>query len=289
MSGAGRVRVGPAGWSYRDWEGIVYPARAGSSFDQLAWIADWFDLVEINVSFYRIPDPATARHWTRRVSHNPSFRFAAKLHRSLTHETQAPEGTLEAWKQFVAPLAEAGLLAAALVQFPWSFRNDQRAHEFVAALVTDLAPLPVAVEVRHGGFADDGTWRDLLRRLGAAWVSIDQPLISNGLPPIDESTADFSYVRMHGRNHEKWFAAGQPWERYDYLYSPSELQPWAGRIEAMAGRGDVLVVMNNHWRGQAVVNAVEMRRRLGQTSDAPPPLAMAYPDRFPGATLFPAE
>ena len=288
MTTPGSIRVGPAGWSYDDWDGIVYPSRRPAGFHRLSWIADWFDLVEVNVSFYRIPEPATASSWLRRVSHNPSFRFTAKLHQSLTHRDVSPDGTIEAWLSFVEPLAEAGRLSSALVQFPWSFRDDARAHARVADLAKRLAPLPVAVEVRHGSFRDDPDWIGLLRNLGVAWVSIDQPSIGEGLPPLDVATTGFSYVRLHGRNYEKWFAAAEPWERYDYLYPPHELAPWADRIAGMATRGDVLVVMNNHWRGQAVVNAVEMRRRLGQDADVPPPLATSYPERFPGSTLFPS-
>lgn len=284
---SGVVRVGPAGWSYRDWEGIVYPSRAGASFDRLSWTADWFDLVEVNVSFYRIPEPTVSTRWARRVAHNPRFRFTAKLHQSLTHQEEAPEGTVDAWRAFVEPLYDAGLLSAVLVQFPWSFRNDEAAHERVRSLIGALKPLHVAVEVRHADFENDPAWLAMLRDMGAAWVSIDQPRVGGGLPPIDAPVADFSYVRLHGRNYEKWFAPGEPWERYDYLYSGDELDPWAGRIEQMSQRGDVSVVMNNHWRGQAVVNAIEMRRRLGQSADVPPPLALAYPDRFPAATLFP--
>ena len=119
-----RVRIGPAGWSYKDWEGVVYPAAPGRRFDQLAYLARYFDAIEVNSSFYRIPPPAHAVSWARRTASNPDFRFTAKLYRGFTHEKAVEPGDAEAFRRFLDPLAEAGRLGALLVQFPWSFRND---------------------------------------------------------------------------------------------------------------------------------------------------------------------
>ena len=75
-----RIRVGPAGWSYKDWEGTVYPPH-GSKFDPLAYLASFFDTIEINSPFYRIPPPQHARSWVRRVGGNPDFKFTTKVFR----------------------------------------------------------------------------------------------------------------------------------------------------------------------------------------------------------------
>src|SRR5438552_221798 len=82
---APKLRIGPAGWSYTDWEGTVYPPH-GSKFDHLAYLADFFDTIEINSPFYRIPPPAHARSWVRRVGANPDFKFTTKIFRGFTHE-----------------------------------------------------------------------------------------------------------------------------------------------------------------------------------------------------------
>jgi uncharacterized protein YecE (DUF72 family) len=76
------IRVGPAGWSYRDWNGVVYPANASRNFDRLVWISKYFDTVEINASFYHIPAPRMAESWTDGVPRG--FLFSVKLHRSFT-------------------------------------------------------------------------------------------------------------------------------------------------------------------------------------------------------------
>ena len=82
----GKVRIGIAGWSYKDWEGIVYPSGAGKKFDQLAYLAGYFDLIEVNVTFYRIPQARNCVSWLKRTEHNPDFRFTVKLNRHFTHE-----------------------------------------------------------------------------------------------------------------------------------------------------------------------------------------------------------
>ena len=93
------VRVGPAGWSYKDWNGVVYPKPAPRGFDPLAYLAQYFDALEINSTFYR-PQPAPVTHaWVERVAHNPRFRFTAKLLRRFTQRTQSSGVILEVRKR----------------------------------------------------------------------------------------------------------------------------------------------------------------------------------------------
>lgn len=279
------VRIGPAGWSYKDWEGVVYPDAPGRRFDQLAYLARYFDAIEVNSSFYRIPPPTHAVSWARRTAFNPEFRFTAKLYRGFTHETEAAPGDADAFRRFLDPLAEAGRLGAVLVQFPWSFRNDAENRARIARILEDLAPYPKAVEVRHASF-DDPEFFAMLEGAGAAFVNLDQPLFSDSIKPSAVGTGELGYVRFHGRNYQKWFAHSESWERYDYLYSTEELRPWVGRIRSLAADREVYVVTNNHFRGQAIVNAVELKQALGQPAEIPEPLARAYPARFGAGNLL---
>jgi uncharacterized protein YecE (DUF72 family) len=80
-----QIRIGPAGWSYKDWEGTVYPPH-GSKFDHLAYLASFFDTIEINSPFYRIPPPTHSKSWVRRVAENPNFKFTTKVFRGFTHD-----------------------------------------------------------------------------------------------------------------------------------------------------------------------------------------------------------
>src|ERR1700756_4322134 len=142
------IRIGPAGWSYSDWEGIVYPAH-GSRFDALAYLSSFFDTIEINSPFYRIPPPSHARSWVRRVASNPDFKFTTKVFRGFTHDaSQRAPGDVKAFRDYLDPLAESGRLGAVLLQYPWSFRNSDESRAALDGLFSDFGGYPLALEVR---------------------------------------------------------------------------------------------------------------------------------------------
>src|SRR5215471_1259202 len=144
------ILVGPAGWSYADWRGRVYPERAGTKFDTLALVAKYFNVVEINSSFYYPPKPETTRAWLERAAHNPNFIFTAKLHKVFTHKRERLSSEDErAFREGIDPLQEAGKLGALLIQFPWSFKNDQEARVYLEKLVGWFKDYPLVVELRH--------------------------------------------------------------------------------------------------------------------------------------------
>lgn len=278
MRKVGKIRIGPAGWSYADWENVVYPPH-GSRFDHLAYLASYFDTIEVNSAFYRIPPPTHSQSWVRRVAANDAFRFTTKIYRGFTHDAGFPSADeVTAFRKYLEPLASSERLGAILVQFPWSFRNSAESIERLEKIFDALAPWPLALEVRHATFQDADFHRWLDDR-GVSWVNVDQPLFSDSVKPADTVTGTIAYARFHGRNYTKWFAHAESWERYDYLYSKEELEPWVGRIEAMASARDTYVVMNNHFRGQAIVNAGELKRSLGLDGALPPQLATVYGDR----------
>lgn len=279
MSPPHAVRIGPAGWSYKDWNGTVYPSSQGRGFDQLAYLADLFDTIEVNSSFYRTPPPTHATSWLRRTSFNPHFRFTAKLFRGFTHEKELPPAEeARAFRRFLDPLHEEGRLGAVLLQFPWSFKDGPEARERLQALFDLFPPYPKVVEVRHSSFATDEFLR-FLEDAGTGIAAIDQPLFHDSIKPGAVASGDLGYVRFHGRNYAKWFNHQESWERYDYLYSPGELEPWVERIGELARTRDTYVITNNHFRGQAVVNALELKGSLGQPVKVPATLAETFSDR----------
>ena len=283
MKNGNSIRIGPAGWSYTDWEGTVYPPH-GSKFDHLAYLASFFDTIEINSPFYRIPPPTHAKSWGRRVSGNAGFRFTTKVFRGFTHEKAAlAEEDVKAFRNYLDPLMEADRLGAILLQFPWSFKNSPEARAKLEKLFQAFDAYPKALEVRHSTFQNEEFFRFLDER-DVAWVNVDQPLFDNSVKPADTVTGPLGYVRFHGRNYEKWFAHEESWERYNYLYSEKELEPWVKRIEQMAREKDAYVITNNHFRGQAIVNAGELKDALGQGGEMPPQLKEAYPDRGHGTS-----
>jgi uncharacterized protein YecE (DUF72 family) len=274
-----KIRIGPAGWSYPDWEKVVYPPH-GSKFDHLAYLASFFDTIEINSPFYRIPPPAHAKSWVLRVADQSDFRFTTKVFRGFTHDNaELADADVSAFRNYLDPLMEADRLGSILLQFPWSFKNTPESRDKLAALFRAFDDYPQALEVRHSSFQNQ-QFADFLEEHDVSWVNVDQPLFHDSVKPADAVTGPLAYVRFHGRNYEKWFAHEESWERYNYLYSKEELEPWVSRIENMARSRDVFVVTNNHFRGQAILNAGDLRKSLGLEGKLPPQLKEVYPDRF---------
>jgi uncharacterized protein YecE (DUF72 family) len=276
----GQIRVGPAGWSYPDWEGIVYPRPKPRDFHEAQYLAQFFDTIEINSTFYSPPGVQLAKGWARRVAHNPNFKFTAKLWQRFTHERSANRQAEKIFKEGLAPLCEVGRLGALLLQFPWSFKNTRENREYLGGLVVEFMEYPLVLEVRHNSWNEPETFR-MLAELGVGFCNIDQPVIGRSLAPSDRSTASVGYVRLHGRNYEHWFTAeDRPEERYNYLYSMEELEPWAQRIRNIAERSDVTyVITNNHFQGKAIANALQLVNLLShQPVHLPETLLARYPE-----------
>jgi uncharacterized protein YecE (DUF72 family) len=286
----GIVRVGPAGWVYPDWSGPVYPVPRPRGFDPLAAIARWFDLVEIDSTFYAHASPRAAQTWVRRVESNPRFRFTAKVGREFTHDTTVPlgrTGSFEAYCAGIAPLRESGRLAALLAQFPHSFRPSRAAWDRIAGLVSLFEGVRLIIEVRRAEWAEPAAI-ERMASLGAVLCHVDQPRVGKGggatVGPDAFPPQEVCYVRLHGRNAAAWFGeAANRGGRYDWLYDVDTLREWAARIRKFAASArESHVVFNNHFRGKAVVNALMIRSMLEERRvDAPEGLVDLYPDAAP--------
>ncbi len=223
------IRVGPAGWQYKDWQGIVYPKPKPRGFTELSYIATLFDTVEINTSFYGTPRPTTTKHWVELVAENPEFRFTAKLWKAFTHDRSATAKDERDVRDSLIPLVDAKRFGALLLQFPWSFKNIPENWSYLLGLIKRLGEFPLVLEVRHASWNEEPI-RDLLAELGVSLCNIDQPQFSRSIKPSAHVTAPVGYVRLHGQNYRRWFSAeADVRERYDYLYTLDELEPWAER------------------------------------------------------------
>ncbi len=280
------IRIGVAGWDYRDWKGVVYPEKKPKGFDPVRHLARFLDLIEINSTFYRPARPEVAERWAERVEDLEGFRYSAKLWRRFTHEREEVWSAAEvrAVRDGLRPLLRADKLDAVLVQFPWSFKNEEANREWLADLVDTFREFPLVVEVRHESWnePDFYAW---LGEEGVGFVNIDQPLFAKSIRPSAKGTARVGYVRVHGRNYKEWWRkGGDAGARYDYLYEPAELRPWVERTREIADdrRTRVVdVVFNNHSRGKSVVNAVQFRKILtGRKAPAPAELIEAFPEEL---------
>jgi uncharacterized protein YecE (DUF72 family) len=278
------IRIGPAGWTYQDWEGIAYPEPKPKGFDPLAHLARYFDTIEINSSYYGPPAAATAEKWVGRVSGNERFQFTAKLWKRFTHERQTAF-TRDEVRQVtngLDPLFAAERLGALLLQFPWSFRRTDANREWLDDVARSFARYPLVLEVRHASWNTAAFYDELAER-GIGFVNIDQPQFHQSIKPSATVTSPVGYVRVHGRNYQDWFRKGAGVAaRYDYLYPPEELKPWVVRAREIAEAAEeTFVVTNNHYRAKALVNAVMLESMLTRRKvPAPPELVAAYPDEL---------
>lgn len=281
------IRIGPAGWSYKDWEGMVYPQKPGKAFDPLQYLARFFNTIEINSSFYRPPVPSTTKSWASRVADNKEFSFTAKLYRVFTHERgKATKQDEKDFRKGMDVLAKAGKLGSLLLQFPWSFKNNADERIYLAKLIERFSAYPLVLEVRHTSWNNEEVYEWLEER-GVGVCNIDQPVFKKSIRPAALATSPVGYVRLHGRNYQNWFREKAPRdERYNYLYSLDELDPWLVRIKQVAkNTRETYVITNNHFRGQAVVNAVEIKAALEEKPvPAPEPLFEHYPRLADSAT-----
>jgi len=292
--GKAKTRLGPAGWLYKDWEGIVYPADKPKGFDPLQYIADFFDTVEINSSFYGPPLAKTTASWVKRVKDHHDFRFTAKLWKRFTHERGKAwtRGEVDQVRHGFDVMMEAGKLGAVLLQFPWSFKHTEANVEWLGDVIRTFNAYPLVVEVRHTSWLAP-EFLASLEEEGVGFVNIDQPLYHNSIGPSTHVTSRVGYVRVHGRNYKDWFRDKATVEqRYNYLYKPGELEPWVERTKEIAdspGTHEVYVITNNHYKGKAVANALMMKSMLtGERVPAPSGVVEAYGDVV-GDYTVPAE
>jgi uncharacterized protein YecE (DUF72 family) len=287
------IRVGTAGWSYKDWDGIFYPLEwPRSKRHPLEYLASGGETTEINTSFYGPLKPELVKLWCRKVEAvNPRFVFTAKLYRAFTHSPVAvmeptSAATIHATDEDEArtregldALASEGRLGALLIQFPVSFKNTPLNREYLDVLLRQFIEYPRVVEVRHSSWNDAETLASFTRQ-HVAFCNIDQPVLGRSLAPTEHVTSPLAYVRLHGRNYDQWFDSDNRNDRYNYLYNPKELTDWKQRIEAVAQKADTTyVITNNHFEGKAGVNALELRAMLsGKRVLAPPTLIKQYPE-----------
>jgi uncharacterized protein YecE (DUF72 family) len=287
------VRIGTAGWSYKDWDGVFYPpGMQRRKQHPLEYLARFFDTTEINTSFYGPLKPELAKLWCRKVEAvNKNFLFTAKLYRAFTH---SPMSLLEPTsaasirptdedesrtREGLDALASEGRLGALLIQFPVSFKNTSLNREYLDRLLRQFIEYPRVVEVRHSSWNDAETLATFAQK-NVGFCNIDQPLLGRSLAPTEHVTGAIGYIRLHGRNYEQWFDSDNRNDRYNYLYSAPELTGWKARIESVAERAQTTyVITNNHFESKAGVNALQLKAMIsGKRVPAPPTLIEKYPE-----------
>jgi uncharacterized protein YecE (DUF72 family) len=315
------ARIGICAWADAALieDGSFYPRKSMSAEARLRFYASAFDVVEVNSSYYAIPDARAVARWVERTP--PGFVFHVKAFAPMTgHPTRpealpapmraclpvvlplTPRGDLDAgslpsealdagfalFRDSLRPLADAGKLGYVLFQFaPWVRFSAARLDE-VAALPGRLPGWTLAVEFRHRSWFPDHSPETLaaLRASGLTHVIVDAPATTSAVPRVAAVTAPTAVFRLHGRNADGWLRqvrGERPAvrEKYDYHYSEAELRGLVPEVGAVAGEAErVFISFNNNNRAYPVQNAMMMRRLLGQ----PTPEGLAIqPPLFPPA------
>jgi uncharacterized protein YecE (DUF72 family) len=294
---ARRILVGTSSWADPGFVKEWYPPKMPAK-ERLPWYAQRFQTVELNSSFYAVPDRSTVHGW---VAATPDdFVFDVKVHRALSRHAAPLDSlppdlrdgveTTERGRvrmtdelelalagrvvEETAPLAKAGKLGAYLVQLTPAFAPRRHELEELDQLVEAFAPHPVAVELRHRGWVREKRIERTLgwfSERGVAFVCVDAPPGDEIpiMPPLDAVTSDrLAYLRAHGRNTEGYLHGRSVAERFAWRYSDEELEEIGGRVGSLAEQaGEVHVAFNNNRGDDAPTAAQRFRALLGQ---APP-------------------
>jgi len=301
------IRIGTSGWSYPKgngtWNGVLYPLKMATK-DQLTYYSQRFNTVEINSTFYRPPSPGYAWNWVKKTP--PDFKFTLKLWQKFTHpgmyqqatgqEADVSTADVDTFRKGIEPLVTNNKLGSILVQFAASFRKGAMTIEVLDRVLQAFKDYPLVVELRHRSWSDDmKTTQDILLTYNASLAYIDEPKFSSSIRQEFKPVGPIFYLRMHGRNAEKWFSHKSAEEKYNYLYSSDELKPFVENLSRVRKVvKEIYVFFNNHYRAKAAANAVEMRYRLGLPINAPfwrdlikeYPELRSFPVKVEGEDLF---
>lgn len=263
------LRIGPSGWQYPGWDGVVYPVRASRRLHPLQYLSRHFNVVEIESTHWRSLAPEVARMWLSMVAHHPEFQFTALLGRRFTHERVLDEAEIRRFKEGLAPLHRAKRLGCLVLPFPWAFRFTAENREHLIRLRRAFHEYPMAVETKHRSWLADEALGTLIDyRLG--FVNLDQPDYVGAMPPTAIVTSGVGYVRLHGRDAGYWpreFNTMTPDAGLnDYLYTASELADWKTRIDRIQTHArEVFTVTCNPAGGKSVINALQLNALLEQS------------------------
>jgi len=255
------IRIGTSGYSFADWIGPFYPAgiQKGKMLD---YYVGHFNTVEINSTYYRIPEKYVFYHLDKKTPEG--FEFIAKLNKDTTHspvkKTEALDGLLGA----LNPLQESGKLKGLLAQFPWGFKSSETNLAYIRDIRSKCRHIPLFVEFRHASWDREDVF-EFLKNNDIGYCCVDEPPLAGLMKKQSVSTTDTGYVRFHGRNAKTWWDSSQG-DRYDYLYNERELEEWLQRIRLLRNKtSKTYIFFNNCHQGHAVKNAkmlIDMLRTI---------------------------
>ncbi len=269
------LKFGTAGWSYRDWEGIVY-TRASAGLET---ISRFLDMVEVNSSFYHIPSQKMVETWPRKTENNPAFTFVLKLWQGFTHSPDWSKKDEEFFLAACRILSSHGRLGGILAQFPFYTAYSESEFTRMQRIAGLFSEFRLFTEFRHVSWFEPEI-KNKVQEAGILYCNIDIPGGDRTFNRTEETDEKGAYIRLHGRNSDAWFSkdAGRD-QKYDYLYSEKEITEVVKRIRSVSEKaGTSFIVANNHFKGKAVANSLQLKSVFSQGRvAAPDTLVHEYP------------
>jgi uncharacterized protein YecE (DUF72 family) len=279
------VRLGTCSWADQGLLKAWYPRGVSTAERRLRYYAERFDTVEVDATYYALPDPEVTARWAQRTPDD--FVFHVKASAAMTwHEGPPTDEAFLAFRAALEPLELSGKLRGVLLQYHPRFTKTREALAELARAPRRLEPLVPLVEFRHRSWLEQDEREDtlaFLERHGLAFVSVDAPRTraSNVVPPVAAATHRVAYVRFHGRNAATWnVRGGSSADRFDWMYSAEELAEWVEPVGRLAAEAEeAYALFNNNRDDFAPRSAAVFRRLLDEAGVAaagatePPPLA----------------
>lgn len=250
-----KILIGTSGWMYKDWGEKFYPPKMKDR-DKLGFLADHFDTVELNSTFYRMPPAKTFKLWHDRAEKDfKHFVYTIKLSRYITHRKKLilDEESKPFLREFMKRMRELGKYASALlIQIPPGWHSDnERLAKFLRYLTLYNKRIKfqpdLAIELRHESWFHEDTY-EILRKYNTAFVIAN----SSRWPSEKVITADFSYIRLHG-----------PKELFASSYTNRQLGAWERFMHSHKNNvKKFYVYFNNDYAARAIDNAKYLQRRM---------------------------
>jgi uncharacterized protein YecE (DUF72 family) len=284
-----KIYIGTAGWSYKDWLTSFYPQSQSKNFDWLEFYSMYFNVVEVNSSYYTYIDPKIVDGWIKKIEDREDFLFTIKLHQDFTHKKKYSSEQIKSVKTNLNKLIKVNRFGGLLIQFPYSFVLDKENANHIKSLIDIFSEYEKFVEVRHKSWFIQRFF-NFLENSNSSLCTIDQPQIGEAVEFNPIKAGNNLYIRFHGRNTKAWKASisnygkeqtyEQQNERYNYLYSPGELIEIEQKLkEVLDTVKKVFIILNNHPNGNAVANAYELIHLLNERIrvNIPETTLKAYP------------
>ena len=285
--GKGNIYVGMGGWQLEPFNAVFYPPNPPKGFRKLEYYSRYFDIVEVNATFYtNALTPKNAHQWMSDVSGNQSFRFSVKLFKAFTHSKDATPDDVRAIHRLLEPMAAEEKLVGLIAQFPYGFTDTINNRTYLARLSKAFSSFRLFVEVRHNSWNTTEAMAFLTEN-NLHLINVDLPQIKRHMPFTEVAWGDAAYFRLMGRNAELWDKASPAGMtasqsgRYSYRYREEELREFVDVIRRAAQKvGETAVIFHNDPNAHSLLNGFQIRHLLKPVKklNIPQNLAEVHPE-----------